>query len=104
MKLPIDTHVFTVALSAAFLALAACSVGPIPIGTSPHDPSNPAATEGAAPLVAIARPVPTPSSAPAAAPHHDHAAAAYVCPMHPEVTSDAPGLCPKCNMKLEPKK
>lgn len=27
----------------------------------------------------------------------------YVCPMHPEVTSGAPGLCPKCNMKLEPK-
>ena len=25
----------------------------------------------------------------------------YVCPMHPEVTSDQPGLCPKCNMKLE---
>jgi hypothetical protein len=29
-------------------------------------------------------------------------AAAYVCPMHPEVTSSAPGLCPKCNMKLVP--
>jgi hypothetical protein len=28
---------------------------------------------------------------------------AYVCPMHPEVVSDAPRLCPKCNMKLEPK-
>lgn len=28
----------------------------------------------------------------------------YVCPMHPEVTSNAPGaLCPKCNMKLVPK-
>jgi len=27
----------------------------------------------------------------------------YVCPMHPEVTSETPGLCPKCNMKLEPK-
>jgi hypothetical protein len=26
----------------------------------------------------------------------------YVCPMHAEVTSDAPGLCPKCNMKLAP--
>jgi FtsP/CotA-like multicopper oxidase with cupredoxin domain len=24
----------------------------------------------------------------------------YVCPMHPEVTSDAPGSCPKCGMKL----
>jgi FtsP/CotA-like multicopper oxidase with cupredoxin domain len=26
----------------------------------------------------------------------------YVCPMHPEVTSDTPGSCPKCGMKLLP--
>lgn len=30
------------------------------------------------------------------------AAVAYRCPMHPEVTSDKPGTCPKCEMKLEP--
>jgi len=24
----------------------------------------------------------------------------YVCPMHPEVSSDAPGRCPECGMKL----
>jgi Heavy metal binding domain len=29
----------------------------------------------------------------------------YECPMHPEVTSNTPGgVCPKCNMKLVPKK
>jgi len=41
---------------------------------------------------------------------HDHAAVAlseagpagYVCPMHPEVTSDEPGSCPKCGMFLVP--
>ena len=27
-------------------------------------------------------------------------AVAYVCPMHPEVTADEPGRCPKCGMKL----
>lgn len=25
----------------------------------------------------------------------------YTCPMHPEVTSDKPGMCPKCHMALE---
>lgn len=27
----------------------------------------------------------------------------YYCTMHPEVVSDKPGLCPKCNMKLVPR-
>ena len=27
----------------------------------------------------------------------------YTCPMHPEVTQDQPGTCPKCGMALEPK-
>lgn len=27
-------------------------------------------------------------------------AGTYVCPMHPEVTSDKPGDCPKCGMAL----
>lgn len=28
----------------------------------------------------------------------------YTCPMHPEVTSDKPGKCPKCGIDLVPKK
>lgn len=28
----------------------------------------------------------------------------YVCPMHPEVTYDKPGKCPKCGMALVPVK
>ena len=39
--------------------------------------------------------------APAAVPRAS-AAAAYTCPMHPEVRSDKPGSCPKCGMALEP--
>ena len=29
-------------------------------------------------------------------------ASLYACPMHPEVTSSAPGECPICHMELEP--
>jgi len=28
--------------------------------------------------------------------------AKFACPMHPEVTSDQPGKCYKCGMKLKP--
>jgi uncharacterized membrane protein YraQ (UPF0718 family) len=33
--------------------------------------------------------------------HHQGEGATYVCPMHPEVTSDQPGRCPECGMPLE---
>ncbi len=35
---------------------------------------------------------------------HDKMAKMYVCPMHPEVTSDKEGECPKCGMDLAEKK
>jgi membrane fusion protein, copper/silver efflux system len=47
---------------------------------------------------------------PSNAPEHVNAGApatsehsVWICPMHPEVVSDVPGRCPKCNMPLEPK-
>ena len=36
--------------------------------------------------------------------NHDQMAKTYVCPMHPEVTSDKPGECPKCGMTMGEKK
>jgi P-type Cu+ transporter len=33
---------------------------------------------------------------------HVQPAAAYICPMHPEVVQTGPGDCPKCGMALEP--
>jgi hypothetical protein len=117
--------------SAMLMLVAACSPAPMPVSQSSGDPSSPSAPEGlTAAVVASAASVRAPAEssghehhhhgseqAPSAAKteHEGHAAApaasdagtqgvVYVCPMHPEVTSNAPGICPKCNMKLVPKK
>ena len=111
-----------VALVASLVLVTACSPAPMPISQSRQDPASPLAPEGATP------PSPPGSVAAASAPEHAHhghshdehpaaahgavggaadggAAVVYVCPMHPEVTASAPdALCPKCNMKLVPKK
>lgn len=34
--------------------------------------------------------------------HIHHAEAKYICPMHPMVIKDAPGICPMCGMELVP--
>lgn len=47
---------------------------------------------------------PAPSSTGAATPVPPAGAVVYTCSMHPEVTSDKPGKCPKCNMDLIVKK
>lgn len=39
-----------------------------------------------------------------AAPQPAKADAVYTCPMHPEIERSEPGRCPKCGMKLVPKK
>ncbi len=38
------------------------------------------------------------------APASESPATVYTCPMHPEVISAEPGSCPKCGMKLVPKR
>jgi hypothetical protein len=50
---------------------------------------------------AAPEPRPAASSAPA---RPEAPTALYVCPMHPEVTSNEPGTCPKCGMALVRKK
>ncbi|HUO84183.1 MAG TPA: multicopper oxidase domain-containing protein [Thermoanaerobaculia bacterium] len=44
------------------------------------------------------------SSTPAPHEGHDVTTTHYTCPMHPEVSSDIPGTCPKCGMALVPRK
>ena len=43
---------------------------------------------------------PSPQSVAEAAKASPAEHALYACPMHPEVTSDKPGKCPKCGMTL----
>ena len=49
-----------------------------------------------------------PSDPPAGETARDHALAhaqpGYVCPMHPQMTSDEPGSCPVCGMDLVKRK
>ena len=110
----------TVAPIAVGSMLLACSPSPAPVSQSPRDPASPTAPEGVATaggssaLAGGAVPAVHGEQAGAASPSHaghEHGAApsagdagaqaeVYACPMHPEVTSSAAGVCPKCNMKL----
>lgn len=75
--------------------VAACSPAPAPVSRSANDPSNPDAPAGRDPITASVD----------GHEHSDGAATVYACPMHPEVTSDKRDqVCPKCGMKLVPKK
>jgi hypothetical protein len=98
----------TAVAGATLVLVLACSPGPAPVSQSLRDPSNPNAPEGTIPPVASIA-----ATAPPEGHAHHHGATTdtstdagtvYTCPMHPEVTSSTPGLCPKCNMKLVPKK
>lgn len=72
----------------------------ISLPTHPSDILRPDPFDAAAPVsVAEAARATQPAAAQPAAGHESHAAV-YVCPMHPDVTSDKPGTCPKCGMEL----
>lgn len=71
-------------LKAALASMGAASPGPGPHAT--HAPATPTAA-----------PAPAPKAKTTPAPQ-----AAYVCPMHPEVTADGPASCRICGMDLVP--
>lgn len=75
--------------------LAACASRATPLALPAGHPADPDTPGTAAP----AQPPPHPEPGAPMRPEPD-AAQGYVCPMHPEVTSPAPGTCPKCGMAL----
>lgn len=98
---------------------AGCAAPPEAPVTTEH-PAHPAAAEAPVAAASGTLALPNRSDSPehgespaatattvASPPHQHHVvnggAALYTCPHHPEVTSAAPGDCPKCGMKLEPK-
>ncbi len=89
-----------------------CADGTVPPPSAAH-PASPNAAEGAtSPPPPSTPPSNTGASSASAVDHSGHAGhgapaaetVTYTCPMHPEVTSDKPGQCPKCGMNLVPKK
>lgn len=91
-----------------------CASGELPPKAA-NDPSNAAAEAPPLPSTSSTPEAPAAPEPSGTMPGHHHSGAmpmpsgsasatVYTCPMHPEVTSDAPGKCPKCGMTLVPKK
>ena len=92
-------------LALGVAALSGCSSQQSATETPGNHPANPTAAEGPAPEPS--RTLQDQATSPAQHPRGgqaDTAATIYTCPHHPEVTSNQPGVCPKCDMKLQPKK
>jgi hypothetical protein len=86
-------------------ALAACSSAPPLPPLDSKSPASPDAPEAPLPPTRNAFGDLDAGAPPPPAGHEHHhgaaaAAGAYVCPMHEEVSSDAPGACPRCRMAL----
>lgn len=107
-------------LSVATAALVACGGNAWQRPRSASDPAEPTAPEASPlpPPTTLTTDAPAPQTPPSAPAHHHHheaggaaaqpadatpAAAAYVCPMHPEIVRAAPGKCPICGMELIPR-
>lgn len=96
----------------AAVLLASCASVPVPATRSTESPAHPAAAEAATPpaVPGLSGETRDPAPAPGQPSGHDaHEApettsaphgSAYTCPMHPQVTSDKPGVCPVCGMSL----
>ncbi len=65
-------------------------------GTTYFFCSDPCLKKFSADPAAFVNPKAPPSPAPT------DAAVIYICPMHPEIRQQGPGVCPKCGMALEP--
>jgi heavy metal-binding protein len=115
------TRLFLPALGLALVA--GCAAQPGATDIPPNHPANPSAAEAPAPppsrTLDVSAADVTPNGAPADSHQggHQHhgamqpqagmpttgTAVVYTCPHHPEVASNEPGKCPKCNMTLVPK-
>lgn len=108
----VTAHTPRIPISAALLvglALSACAVkaGSFAPSAANH-PANPQAEEGDIRDPGKSLAMSGDHSAAAEHSESDQASkpsqARYVCPMHPDVSSDQPGKCPRCGMALKESK